>query len=152
MARFLHPDVVVIFPDTEVLVGVDALRAYIDGMLHAEDPLVESFTPSPVVELRALSADTAFSQGRLNDAYVLTDGSAFHLDSVFTATLVRMPDGPEETGGFVLRSLHASADAFDNPVTRMIVSRAVAWTAVIAGVVGLLLGAALGFGIRRRKA
>ena len=154
MGRFVHPDLLVVFPDGEVLRGLDELRAYHDRMLGSEEPILSSYESDPVIDSRAFLDGFVLSQGRVNDRYTLTDGTRFGLDSRFTATLVPLPDGPPETGGYVIRSFHASADAFDNPVLRGIAGRAAAWSAAVAGVVGLAAGAGLSFlaaALQRRR-
>src|SRR5688572_25483540 len=49
MLKFLHPQVVITFPDGEVLEGRDALVGYYDRMLKGPDPVVQSYTSDPVV-------------------------------------------------------------------------------------------------------
>jgi hypothetical protein len=88
----------------------------------------------------------------MNDQYVLTDGKSFGLNSRFTVTVFKTPDGPPETDGWMIRSFHSSTDAFDNPILTMAAQRVF----LIAGGVGLLVGALLGlllgyFIFRRRK-
>ncbi|HKQ79826.1 MAG TPA: SgcJ/EcaC family oxidoreductase [Blastocatellia bacterium] len=152
MARYLHPDVVIIFPDGSVLKGRDALRDYYNRMLKGPNPLVASYTAEPVIESRTVHDDVGLSYGYMNDRYVLTDGKSFGLNSRFTVTVFKTPDGPPETGGWMIRSFHSSTDAFDNPILTMVAQRVL----LIAGGVGLLVGALLGlllgyFIFRRRK-
>ena len=150
MGRYLHPDVVVIFPDARVLEGVDALADYYREMLEGPDKIVRSYESDPEVTGRAVHGDAVVSHGLMHDRYVLTDGTAFDLDSKFTVTLVRTPDGPPETGGFVIRSFHSSADAFDNPVTSLVAKKTALWTGAGTGVVALIVGGIAGWLLRRR--
>ena len=94
MGRYLHREAVLIFPDGEVLVGVDGLADYHARMTAGDDPVVASFQSNPTVERRVIHGDAVVSQGRMNDEYVLADGTGLALDSVFTATLVRLPRRP----------------------------------------------------------
>ena len=152
MTRYLHPDVVIIFPDGSVLKGRDALRDYYNRMLKGPNSRVASYTADPVIESRTVHDDVGLSYGYMNDQYVLTDGKSFGLNSRFTVTVFKTPDGPPETGGWMIRSFHSSTDAFDNPILTMVAQRVF----FIAGGVGLLVGALLGlllgyFIFRRRK-
>src|SRR5207302_1493440 len=92
----------------------------------------------------------AVSWGNLHDSYVLNDGSDFKFDSRFTATIARR----ESSLGSVWKvtSFHASVNAFDNPVLGIAAKKVGTWAGMIAGVVGLGIGAAIGFGVGRRKA
>jgi hypothetical protein len=121
-------------------------------MLKAPDHRVASYTADPVIESRTVHDDVGLSYGYMNDQYVLTDGKSFGLNSRFTVTVFKTPDGPPETDGWMIRSFHSSTDAFDNPILTMAAQRVF----LIAGGVGLLVGALLGlllgyFIFRRRK-
>ena len=151
MLKYLHPDVTIIFPDGEVLRGRDALVAYYDKMLRAPDAIVESYTSEPAVKERYLHGDTVVSHGLMNDHYVLKDGTKFGLDSRFSVTVLREPDGPPETGGWMIRSFHSSTDAFDNPVLGIAAKKASLYAGGGGLVVGLLAGAGLSFLLRRRR-
>ena len=151
MARYLHPDVVIVFPDGSLLKGRDALRDYYNRMLKAPGHRVNSFSADPVVESRTVHNDVGLSYGYMNDQYVLNDGRSFGLNSRFTVTVFKTPDGPPDTDGWMIRSFHSSTDAFDNPILTMI-GRGVFWTAGIGGlVVGVLLGLVIGAVLFRRK-
>jgi len=154
LLRYVHPEAVIVFPDGRTLRGPGDLRAYYDEMLRAPNRRVASYTSEPVVESRVVRGDVGLSHGRMNDRYVLTDGKRFGLDSRYTATLFRSPDGPPETGGWVIRSFHASTNAFDNEAVRQGVRGIVRWSAlgglavgaVVGGIVGLLVGRRSGRG------
>jgi ketosteroid isomerase-like protein len=143
MTRYLHPDVVIIFPDGRVLKGRDALRGYYEQMLKGPNRRVESYTADPTVESRTVHNDVGLSYGYMNDQYVLTDGKSFGLNSRFTVTLFKTPDGPSETDGWMIRSFHSSADAFDNPILIMVAKR----VSLMAGIGGLVVGLLSGLGI-----
>ena len=152
MTRYLHPDVVIIFPDGRVLKGRDALRAYYEQMLKGPDRRVESYTADPVIESRTVHNDVGLSYGYMNDQYVLTDGKSFGLNSRFTVTLFKTPDGPSETDGWMIRSFHSSADTFDNPILTMVAKRVFLMAGIGGLVVGLLAGLGIGaFFFRRGK-
>jgi hypothetical protein len=152
MLTYLHPKVLIIWPDGDVLEGREALRAYYDRMLKGPDPVVKKFSSDPVVDGRDYRDDVDLSWGRMNDHYELTSGESFGLGSRFTATVIKLPDGPPETGGWMIRSFHASTDAFDNPVLKMAAQRSFLYGGaggLILGIVVGLIGATLA--ARRRK-
>lgn len=151
MASYLHPDCVIVFPDGSILKGRDAFRQYYDRMLNAPDHRVISLSADPVVESRTVHNDVGLSYGYMNDKYVLNDGRSFALNSRFTVTVFKTPDGPPETDGWMIRSFHSSADTFDNPILTM-VARGVFLRAGIGGlVIGMLLGLVVGALLFRRR-
>ena len=151
MARYLHPDVVIVFPDGSILKGPAALRDYYHRMLQAPDHRVVSFTADPAIEARTVHNDVGLSYGYMNDQYVLNDGKSFGLNSRFTVTVFKTPNGPAETDGWMIRSFHSSTDAFDNPLLTMVAQR-IFWTAGLGGlVIGALLGLVAGALLFRRK-
>lgn len=151
MVRYLHPDVVIIFPDARVLKGRDALRDYYTRMLKDPGHRVVSYSADPVIESRTVHNDVGLSYGDMNDQYVLNDGKSFGLNSRFTVTVFKSPDGPPETDGWMIRSFHSSADTFDNPILTMVAHR-VFWTAGIGGlVIGAVFGLVIGAFLFRRK-
>src|SRR4051794_8515902 len=77
MLKYLHPQVVITFPDGTVLEGRDALAGYYDRMLKAPGHRVQSYTSDPVVSHRYVHGDAVVSYGKMNDHYVLTDGTSF---------------------------------------------------------------------------
>lgn len=153
MMRYLHPDIVIVFPDGSILKGPQAFRDYYQRMMTAPNHRVASYSADPQVESRTVHNDVGLSYGYMNDRYVLNDGRSFALNSRFTVTVFRSPDGPKETDGWMIRSFHSSADAFDNPIISM-VAKGVFWRAGVGGVVlGLIVGTIVGaFFARRRKA
>jgi ketosteroid isomerase-like protein len=144
MARYLHPDVVIVFPDGSILKGPDAFRDYYKRMMTAPNHRVVSYSADPQVESRTVHNDVGLSYGYMNDQYVLNDGRSFALNSRFTVTVFKSPTGPTDTDGWMIRSFHSSPDSFDNPVITM-VAKGVFWRAGIGGVVvGTILGLIIG--------
>ena len=151
MARYLHPDVVIVFPDGSILKGPPAFRDYYKKMMTAPDHRVVSYSADPQVESRTVHNDVGLSYGYMNDSYVLNDGRSFALNSRFTVTVFKSPDGPTDTDGWMIRSFHSSADTFDNPILKM-VAQAVFWRAGIGGtVIGMVLGVIIGLLYGRRQ-
>lgn len=151
MMRYLHPDVVIVFPDGSMLKGPQAFREYYQRMMTAPNHRVVSYSADPQVESRTIHNDVGLSYGYMNDKYVLNDGRSFALNSRFTVTVFKSPEGPRDTDGWMIRSFHSSADAFDNPILAM-VERGVFWRAGIGGVIlGLVLGLIVGILVARRR-
>ena len=154
MLKYLHPDVIVVFPDGKVLEGREELVEYMDRMLKGPSPVVKHYSAKPEVEERNLiggeGSDAAVSRGHMNDRYELSDGTAFALNSVFTTTVVRTADGPADTGGWVVRDFHSSTDAFDNPVLGLAARRGAWYAGIGAGVAGVLAGGLIGWMVGRR--
>jgi ketosteroid isomerase-like protein len=144
LLSYLHPQIVVTWQNGEVSKGRDEVKAYYTRMMVGDNRIVESVEASPVVEGRSLMGDTSISYGHMNDTFKLKDGSEFHLDSRFSAWLVR------EDGHWLLRGFHLSANVFDNDIQKMVVKKTATWTGIGAGAAGLLLGLILARAFRGR--
>jgi uncharacterized protein (TIGR02246 family) len=140
---YLHPNIVVTALNGEVSRGRDGVRAYFLKMTTGPNRVVESFRCEVTVdELTILyGADTGIAFGSALQSYKLTDGLKLDAKTRWTATLVREHDH------WLVASLHASANLFDNPLLTM-AKRATYWAGGIALVVGLIIGSLL---TRRRK-
>lgn len=151
MMRYLHPDVVIIFPDGSILKGPEAFRQYYMRMMTAPDRRVVSYSANPEVESRTVHNDVGLSYGNMNDSYVLNDGRRFTLNSRFTITVFKTPNGPTDTDGWMIRSFHSSTDAFDNPVLTL-VAHSIFWRAGFGGlVIGIVLSLIVGILLGRRR-
>ncbi len=140
-------EVVMTAQNAEVSLGREGIRAYFDKMMKGPDRRVESFSTDPTVDALAQLYDgnTAVAQGSSKDHYTLVDGMDFTVNSRWSATLVRQADG------WKIANLHVSCNIFDNPILNM-TKQWLVWTGIIAGVVGLVLGALLTWLLRRPKA
>ncbi len=151
LVSYIHPDCVIVFPGGALLKGPEGLREYYHRMLKAPGHRVESFNADPQIATRTVHNDVGLSYGKMNDQYVLNDGMRFSLNSQFTITVFKSPDGPKDTDGWMIRSFHASADVFENEVLTLITKR-VTWMAGGGGLaVGLLVGLIAGALLWRRK-
>jgi ketosteroid isomerase-like protein len=149
LVSFCHPDVVVTWQNAEVSRGREGIKTYYQKMMVGDERVVDELRANPTVDERALlfGGDTAISRGQMNDHYRLRDGSEFDLDSRWSATLVKEDDR------WQIAAFHASTNAFDNDILRVVAKR----SAMLAGGVAVLPGALLGAGgcwllTRRRKA
>ena len=140
---YLHPNVVVTALNGEVSRGHEGVRTYFLKMTTGPQRVVESFHCEVTVdELTILyGADTGIAFGSAVQSYKLTDGLKLDVKTRWTATLVKEHDR------WLIASLHASANLFDNPLLAM-TKRTAYWAGGICLVVGLIAGFAIG---RRRK-
>jgi ketosteroid isomerase-like protein len=134
LLTYLSPDVVVTWQNGEVSKGPDQVKAFYNRMMVGDSAVVDSISAAPEVEGRALSGDTSISYGHMNDTFKLKDGMEFHLDSRFSAWLVR------DSGRWLVCGFHVSANVFDNEIQRTYVRKSSLWTGIAAGVGGLVLG------------
>ena len=66
MMHYLHPDVVVVFPDGSLLKGPQAFRDYYERMMTAPNHRVVSYSADPQVESRTVHNDVGLSYGDTN--------------------------------------------------------------------------------------
>jgi ketosteroid isomerase-like protein len=139
---YFHPNAAVTWHNAEVSRGRDGIRKYLDRMLNGPDKAVESFKADVEVdELTILyGGDTGISFGSAVEHFKMTSGRTFDLPARWSATLVK--DGDK----WLIASLHASDNLFDNPLLNM--ARRAAWW---AGGIALLVGLGLGFVLGRRR-
>ena len=139
---YFHPNVVVTWHDAEVSRGRDGVRKYLSRMLDGPDKVVESFRADVNVdELTILyGGDTGISFGSAVEHFTMKGGRELSLPARWTATLVKEGDH------WLIASLHASDNLFDNPLLNMV--RRIAWW---AGGLCLLAGFGLGFLLGRRR-
>jgi ketosteroid isomerase-like protein len=140
---FMHPNVVVTWHNAEVSRGRDGVRAYLARMLSGPNKVVASYSATvDVDELTILyGGSTGISFGSAIEHFKLNDGRILDLPARWTATVVK--DGDK----WLIASLHASDNLFDNPVLAT-AKRTAYWAGGVALVVGLMAGFAVG---RRRK-
>jgi len=140
---YMHPNVVVTWHNAEVSRGRDGVRAYLTRMLSGPNKVVSSYSATvDVDELTILyGGSTGISFGSATEHFKLNDGRALDLPARWSATLVK--DGDK----WLIASLHASDNLFDNPLLS-IAKRTAYWAGGVALLVGLIAGFAIG---RRRK-
>lgn len=140
---YLHPNIVVTALNGEVSRGQEGVRAYFLKMTTGPKRVVESFHCEVTVdELTILyGGDTGVAFGSAVQSYKLTDGLKLDAKTRWTATLVKEQDR------WLVASLHASANLFDNPLLTA-AKKTAYWAGGIALLVGLIIGSLLS---RRRK-
>jgi hypothetical protein len=151
LTTYLHPDVVVTWPDATVSKGPAAVKEYLLGKTSGPNKVVETFkTTIEVDELTKLYADGSigFAYGSSLDTFGLVGGRSMEVKERWSATLVKVPgdQGPR----WLVASIHTSADLYDNPILEATKKLGVV-ASVVAGFVGLLLGILVTWWLRRGK-
>jgi ketosteroid isomerase-like protein len=140
---YLHPNVVVTWHNAEVSRGRDGVRAYLTRMLSGPNKVLSAYSANVEVdELTILyGGETGISFGSAIEHFTLNNGTTIDLPARWSATLVKTGDK------WLVASLHASDNLFDNPVLAM-AKRTAYWAGGVCLVVGLLIGMLIG---RARK-
>jgi len=141
---YLHPNVVVTWQNAEVSRGRDGVRAYLNRMLNGPSKIVSDYKLDlNVDELTILyGGDTGISFGGSKEHIGLATGTNIDYPARWSATLVK------EDGKWLVASLHASTNLFENPFLAT-TKRLMYIGCAVALVVGVLIGWLVG---RRRKA
>jgi ketosteroid isomerase-like protein len=136
LLSYCHEDIIVTWQNAEVSRGREGIRTYYQRMMTGEKRVVDDLQADPTVDDRAIlfGENTAVSRGLMNDRYKLRDGSDFALNSRWSATLVKTD------GQWLIASFHASTNAFDNDILRMVAKKTTTLAASVALVAGLILG------------
>jgi ketosteroid isomerase-like protein len=132
----LHKNVVATWQDGEVCRGRDGVRAYYDKMMKGDNRIVESVQArASVDELTILYGDrNGLAFGSVDQDFHLKNGKQFHLNSRWTADVVKEGDR------WLIAGLHVSANAFDNPILNQAIRLTGLWVGGGALIVGLLAG------------
>ena len=103
-----------------------------------------SCTPDTLTEL---SPDKTWGvvYGNGIERYILSDGRPYDLQTRWTATMVKEADGH-----WRIRAIHIATNFLDNPILTE-AEHALGKAAAAGGVLGLLVGGALGWWLRRKK-
>src|SRR5262245_2006640 len=136
LLRHVHPNAVLTWQDGQVSRGHEGVRKYYDRMMTGPDRVVDRVTArAEVDELTILHGDSnGLAFGSLAQDFRLTDGTELHLDSRWTAHVVR--DGDR----WLLSGFHVSANLFDNAVLSTAIRRTAFWVGGGALLGGILLG------------
>jgi len=141
---YLHPNVVVTWQNAEVSCGRDGVCVYLNRMLNGPSKIVSDYKLDlNVDELTILyGGDTGISFGGSKEHIGLATGTNIDYPARWSATLVK------EDGKWLVASLHASTNLFENPFLAT-TKRLMYIGCAVALVVGVLIGWLVG---RRRKA
>ncbi len=134
----LHPQFVLTAQDGKELKtirGHDGMRDYLDRLLLGKSRGVESMSIDPKTDDLSIlyHGNTAIAFGSSKDHYRLVDGTAFDLDTRWSATVVKEGDR------WLVASLHVSTNLFKNPLLDGATSMGW-WIGIGSSIGGLLLG------------
>jgi ketosteroid isomerase-like protein len=131
---YLHPNVVVTWPDAEVSRGVPAVREYLQRMKDGKGK-VEKFSVEPTVDEPGLiyGGDTAVAFGSAREQLTLANGRLLAVMGRWSATLVK------QDGQWLVASLHCSDNLFDNPLLNQFKS-VLPWIGGASFIMGLFFG------------
>jgi len=140
--KYLHTNCVITWHNAEVSRGHAGVRDYFNRVMTGPNKIVESFNCTlNVDELTILYGDNmGICFGSSDEHFKLATGKDLEVKGRWSATLVK------EDGHWLVASLHASTNLFDN-VMLDIAKKA----AKIVGVVGLILGLIAGWLLGRRR-
>jgi len=139
--KFLHTNCVITWHNAEVSRGHAGVRDYHNRVMAGPGKLVESFSCEVRVdELTILyGGDTGICFGSSKEHFKLTNGKTLEVDGRWSATLVK------EGGRWLVASLHASTNLFDNVLLNL--AKKAAW---MTGVGSLVVGVVAGWLIGRK--
>ena len=130
----LDPDVVVTLPNGDVTRGATALRELYQRATTTDRRDLRGIQCAPELLGHRIEGDWAVSWGNLHDRLLLTNGNEVPFNSVFTATLAKRGDR------WAVASLHASLNAFTNPVLGASLKRTVLPLGLGSFIGGLVIG------------
>jgi hypothetical protein len=145
MAGAVHPGFTVITLDNQKLVGLDALKKYYAELFDGPNAILDKMEVNPVADELTLFLDetTGVVYGTSEDTYHFKDGDTRKMKTRWSAVVTK------DSGAWNLVNVHFSSNLLDNPM--LDAAKAYAQkTAMIAGVVGLIVGALLMALLRRR--
>jgi ketosteroid isomerase-like protein len=145
MAPYLHPDFTVVTVDNRKLRGLPEFKQYWSGLFEGKDAVLKSIVTKPEADelSRFLDDNTGMSFGTSDDRYTFNDGDVRQMKSRWSAVVQKDGDA------WKIVSVHFSANLLDNPVLDAAKQAVQKW-ALIAGAIGIAVGLAFGFLMRRR--
>jgi hypothetical protein len=135
---------VITFADQKRFTEAAAIQAYRDNLRRERHLERATFAPVADALTTFLDADCGVCTGTSSDSFSFAGGTTVTLISRWTATVVR------QNGEWKIAALHAGVDLLDNPLlagARDFATKLAIGAALIAGILGLIIGVILG---RRR--
>jgi len=146
LAPMLHPDFHAVMVTGRAVNSLADLKQYWTD-IHALIGPGGKYTTTLNPERSVIVGDLALARGTSDDVVVTSGGTEFKFTTLWTAVLQK------QDGRWMLRQAQGSVDPVDNIFVRTFTRRALMFTAAVAGVIGLVLGASIvGLLMRRRRA
>jgi len=130
----LATEFVITMVNQERMIEEAQLNDFFEKYFVGENAPLKSITVTPEADApsRFVDDNVAVAYGHSDDIYVLKNGTEVEIPALWTATLVRQPDG------WKIRAFHAGVNLLDNPV--LAAAQKNLWTMAAAGAVaGALL-------------
>ena len=141
LVPLLDPDVVVIFLNGEVARGIPQVQAYFAKVLDGSKAILKDYkTQASVGAPARFAGDVAIADGTTKDNFTFADGSEMKVNTLWTVTLAK------RDGEWKVLQLHFSSNFFKNPLVAAVERKLFLFAAI-----GLLLGFALGYFVKRRR-
>lgn len=138
----VHPNIVFVPMNAEIIRGRDGVRNYYQRMLFGPNKVVKDIhTTFDVGDVATLYGDTAIAWGTSKGHYVLVDGQEFDVDASWTCTIIK------DQGRWLIAAFDYSTNMFDNPVLHLAVRRI-----VLIGIGAVLVALIVGWGVGRFSA
>ncbi len=138
LVAYLEPNAVITWQSGEVFTGRKSIIEAYQKLIKGDAPLLQSVTIAPTITGQQLHGDWLLIWGNLNDQFKFKSGSGMAFQSRFTLTAHRVGDV------WSVASLHLSANVFENPMLSMATKNVVAFSGVLAGLLGLAVGFTFG--------
>lgn len=133
----------------EAFTTVPQLKQYYDYVMNRATPRLKDMSLAAEVDgdsIVVTNGTFAVNKGSTLERYVLEDGRAFDMKGRWTSVSLRQADG-----SWKLMAVHTGVNFLDNPVINAI-EKTILWVAAACGIVGLLLGGALGWLLKGARA
>lgn len=142
---YLDPKVIMTFYDARTASGITAVKSYMQKMISGPSPVLKSFEikSNESAPATVFPNGTAIASGWTKNIFNFIAGNRMEVDGRWTVTMLK------EGNSWKIIALHFSTNLFDNPLANAM-KRYVLWLALVALIVGLLLGYITGL-MRRKK-
>lgn len=144
-APLLDPGLTLITVDNQKLVGLDAVKKYYAGLFEGPSAMLTKMEVKPVADdlTRFISDTSGVVYGVSDDTYTFRDGDVRTMKTRWSAVVQKEGDA------WKLVNVHFSSNLLDNPMLDA-AKASVTKAALLAGLVGLVVGALLMALLRRR--
>ncbi len=143
----LHKPFMATLVTQESFTDMQGMKAYYEHLLTTANPKIKDMSIAAEVDgLSQIYTGTfAVNKGSTAEHYVLADGRSFDMKGRWTAVSIKETDGK-----WKILAVHTGINFMDNPVLNVI-EKSVVWTGLIGLAVGLILGIAGAWLVRKLR-
>jgi ketosteroid isomerase-like protein len=125
----------------------EKLKAYFEGLYTRDVLRMKSITMSADADdiSQIYNGTFALTKGSTKERYELADGRNFDMNGRWTAVSIK------EDGAWKVLAVHTGVNFMDNPVLAAI-EKSVMWFGIGGGILGVLVGFAAGWFVKRSRA